>query len=121
MIIKILSEKFTVCKVNDLSQINFNDTFLFVGKTDKELSLVCQEDSLPFHCTTYENGWRAFRFEGELDFSLIGILSEVTKILAENQIAVFAVSTFNTDYILIKETMLETAISALSAHGYQIV
>ena len=67
-----------------------------------------------------DDGWRAFRIQGTLDFSLIGILSKISTILAENKIGIFAVSTFNTDYILVKENNFDSALNALKEHGYEI-
>ena len=68
-----------------------------------------------------EDGWRAFRIQGMLDFSLIGILSDISRILAENKIGIFAISTFNTDYILTKEENYQKALDVLSRAGYKIV
>jgi len=67
-----------------------------------------------------EDGWKGFRIEGILDFSLIGILSKISAILADNKIGIFAVSTYNTDYILVKEGDLERAAQALSKAGYVV-
>ena len=67
-----------------------------------------------------EDGWRGFRIEGVLDFSLVGILSKLSTILAENQIGIFAVSTFNTDYILVKEENFDRAMDVLAAAGYEV-
>ena len=64
--------------------------------------------------------WKAFRICGTLDFSLIGILSRISAILAEHKIGIFAVSTFNTDYILVKKELFETALAALKEAGYSI-
>ena len=69
----------------------------------------------------HEDGWKAFRIQGILDFSLIGILSKLSTLLAENCIGVFAISTFNTDYILTKKDNYEKAINVLSSAGYKIV
>ena len=68
-----------------------------------------------------EDGWRAFRIQGVLDFSLIGILADISRILAENKIGIFAISTFNTDYILTKEENYQKALDVLSRAGYTIV
>ena len=67
-----------------------------------------------------DDGWKAFRIVGTLDFSLIGILARISKILASNEIGIFAISTYNTDYILIKEDNFEKAISVLKSAGYRI-
>ena len=75
---------------------------------------------MPSETTAREDGWKGFRIEGVLDFSLIGILSKISTILAENKIGIFAVSTYNTDYILVKEENFERALSVLSEAGYEI-
>lgn len=121
MEIKKLEYRFSVCKVKDYSQVHFNSRFCFTGKTDEEWSLVCMTEDVPENVTAQEDGWRAFRIQGVLDFSLIGILSRITTILAENKIGIFAISTFNTDYILVKEEQLDTALETLAKAGYEIV
>ena len=75
---------------------------------------------MPDNAINREDGWRAFRICGELDFSLIGILARVTKILASNQVGIFAISTYNTDYILTKEEDYDRALSVLKNAGYSI-
>ena len=76
---------------------------------------------MPSNVTERDDGWKAFRIQGILDFSWIGILSEISGILAENKIGIFAVSTFNTDYILTKKENYEMAIQVLSDAGYKII
>ena len=68
-----------------------------------------------------EDGFQAFRIEGVLDFSLIGILSKLSAVLADNGIGIFAVSTFQTDYILVKKENYENALKLLDAAGYTII
>lgn len=121
MEIKIIEQEFSICKINDINQVNFEDEFCFVGKTDEELSLVCTTDSVPGNTVEREDNWRGFRIQGVLDFSLIGILSKISTLLADNHISIFAVSTFNTDYIFVKSGSFEKALSILKAGGYQIV
>ena len=120
MKLKVIHEIFTVCKIQDINQIDLNMDYCFVGKTDEEISLVCPMRNVPRDTTGREDGWRAFRIEGVLDFSLIGILSKISALLAENQIGIFAVSTFNTDYILMKEENFEKAMAVLGTAGYVI-
>lgn len=85
------------------------------------ISLVCMTHNTPLHTTERDDGWKGFRIQGILDFSLIGILSKISKILAENKIGIFAVSTYNTDYILVKKENFQRAMDALSAAGYDII
>ncbi len=111
----------SVCKLTDTEGIDFLDEFVFVGKTDEEISLVCREEKVPENTTARDDGWKGFRIEGVLDFSLIGILSKLAGILADNKIGIFAVSTFNTDYILVKEENFERALHVLAQAGYEII
>ncbi len=120
MKIKIIDQEFSICKVNDFSEINLLETFYFVSKTDKELSVVCNTQSVPKNCIKRDDGWKAFRIEGELDFSLIGILANISSILATAKIGIYVVSTFDTDYVLTKEENFNKAIQVLTAHEYQI-
>ena len=119
--LQVLPDEMTICKVKDLAQIDLSKELVFVGKTDEELSLVCKTADAPAETTERDDGWRAFRIEGVLDFSLIGILSKISTILAENQIGIFAVSTYNTDYILVKEENFARALDVLGEKGYTIV
>lgn len=121
MELKTLDHKLSVCKVTDISDIDLSADIYFIGKTDEELSLVCRTEDTPINTTERSDGWRGFRIQGVLDFSLIGILSKLSGILAENNIGIFAVSTFNTDYILVKEESYSRALEVLAAKGYTIV
>ena len=118
MELKVLPYSFTVCKVSTINHIDLNTEFCFVGKTDDEISLVCKTEDTPTDTTERDDGWKGFRIEGVLDFSLIGILSKISSILAENKIGIFAVSTFNTDYIFVKSENFDRALSALKKKGY---
>lgn len=106
MEIKKLGYDFSVCKVKDYSLVDFNREFIFVGKTDEENSLVCPTSEVPSNATEKDDGWKAFRIQGILEFSLIGILSAISGILAENKIGIFAISTFNTDLYTYKSRKL---------------
>jgi len=112
--------EFTVCKLSSAETIDLSDDFCFVGKTDEEISLVCKSDRVPDNTTERDDGWKAFRIQGVLDFSLIGILSKLSTILAENKIGIFAVSTYNTDYILVKKDDFDRALKVLSEKGYTV-
>lgn len=120
MELQALDARLTVCKAESIDDIDLNCQPLFVGITDEEISVVCPENKVPAVTEAREDGWRAFRICGELDFSLIGILSKITAVLAEEKIGVFAVSTYNTDYILTKEENFERALSALESRGYTV-
>lgn len=120
MEIKILNQEFSICKLKDLSEVDCSDEFCFISKTDEEISLVCSSRLVPKNIIECDHGWRAFRIQGILDFSLIGILSKISTLLAENKIGIFAISTYNTDYILTKVQDFDKAITVLMNNGYKI-
>ena len=120
MELKRIDHKLTVCKVKDVSSINLDADFYFIGRTDEELSLVCKTEDTPQNTVERDDEWRGFRIQGVLDFSLIGILSKLSGILANYKIGIFAVSTYNTDYILVKEENYERALTVLASEGYTI-
>jgi len=94
--------------------------YCFIGKTDEENSLVCITDDIPANATECDDGWRAFRIQGILDFSLIEILSKISTLLA-GKIGIFAISTYNMDYVLTKKEKFDKAIDVLLKSGYHIV
>lgn len=118
MKIEKIDQDFSICKVKDYSQVNFESEYVFIGRTDEENSLVCITENVPDNVTERDDDWKAFRIQGELDFSLVGILSEISTLLAENKIGIFAVSTYNTDYILTKSGNYDKALKVLADAGY---
>jgi len=115
--LSILPETLAVCQsqFSDIMSIAWvleGDGFLSVTRTTDELSIVCDQEIIPddIQC---EKDWRAFKIESKLHFSLAGILSPLTTPLAEADISVFVVSTFDTDYILVKQDKLEEASAIL--------
>ncbi len=88
-------------------------------RTDEETSVVCREATVP-EGVRAEPGWRAIRVAGPLDFALTGVLLSLVRPLAAAQVAVFVVSTFDTDYVLVKEAALERALAALADVGHRV-
>ena len=121
MNLQILPQAFTVCQISDLTGVDFSREFVFVAKTDEEISLVCETEFVPQNTITREDGWRAFRVSGVLEFSLVGVLSSLSAVLAAAGISIFAVSTYNTDYLLTRTDAFDRAITALSSAGYAIL
>ncbi len=119
--IKKIYQDFSICQVEDYSLVNLDSEYSFIAKTEEERSLVCITKEVPSNVIRRDDGWKAFCVQGVLDFSLIGILSKISTILAERGISIFAVSTYNTDYILIKDTNYEKALEVLRSSGYEIV
>ena len=121
MELEIMPYDLTVCKVKDVKAVNTDAEFFFLGRTDEEISLVCVTADTPDETVEREDGWRGFRIVGTLDFSLVGILSKISAVLADNGIGIFAVSTYNTDYILVRADDLDKAEAALSKQGYVFI
>lgn len=117
MELELLPMEFSVSKVSDYSGVDLEVPFTFIGSTDCERSLVCPTMCVPSETIERVDGWRAFRITGQLDFSLVGILQGILSALSGDGIAVFAVSTFDTDYILVGSEHLEPSVSALESAG----
>lgn len=118
MRLEILSPDFSVCKLHDMSGLDLRAEFTFLGSTDAELSLVCPTANAPRSALERSDGWRGFRVCGQLAFSLTGILAEIASTLAAESIPLFALSTFDTDYIFLKAEYLERARQTLTARGH---
>ena len=114
MQLKRLPYELTVCQVKALSDIAFCGDFYALTKTDEELSLVCETKHVPAKALAREDGWKAFRIEGVLDFSMIGVLSAVSQVLAQGGVSIFALSTYNTDYLLVKRESFQKAAKLLT-------
>ncbi len=110
----------SVCRLRDVGGIDVSSEFFFLARTPDEVSLVCLTEDVPIEAEKAEHGWGMFRVEGELDFALIGVLSRLTAVLADKGISVFAASTFNTDYILVKKHQLDLARASLAEAGYEV-
>lgn len=121
MELKVLDGEFCICKLSGID-INLADMqYCFFAKTEDEASLVCLKESLPGRAAIIDGQWRGMRIVGQLDFALVGILSKIANILASENVALFTVSTFDTDYFFVKEYNLEKAINALSKNGYAVI
>ncbi len=128
---RVLLESLAVCRLASDARTPawaLEGGFLCVVRTPDELSIVCMEDACPEDvCTedrmpaaTVERGWVALKLEGTFPFSMTGVLASFVQPLAETQIPIFAISTFDTDYVLIKRENLAQAVSALAAAGHEL-
>ena len=109
----------TVCRLGGADLIPdwaVQGAFFSITRTAEELSVVCPEKLVPKDVRS-ERGWRALRVAGVIDFSVIGLLAGLTAPLAEAGISVFAISTYDTDYLLVREHDLERAIELLRNAG----
>ena len=121
MELRAIEGEFSVCKVEDYSQVNFGAQYYFIDRTDDENSLVCLTRDVPQNATHRDDGWRAMRVQGALDFSLVGILAKLSGTLAESGVGIFAVSTYDTDYILAKRENFPRALDALRRAGHRVL
>ena len=119
--IHCLNPVFSICRLEQLKPEYLMHPFAFSAVTDEERSLVIPEEYAPEDAVECSGGWRGMRIEGQLDFSLTGILAGITGVLAEADIPVFAVSTFRTDYIFVKEELFERTCRKLEEAGYAVL
>jgi hypothetical protein len=120
--LSLLADQFAVCQLEACAAIPVWATtgrFFWVARTPDEVSIVCIEERVPSGVRS-ERGWRAFKLEGPFDFAQTGILASVLSPLAEAGVGIFALSTYDTDYILIKGSQLEQAVAALEACGHSV-
>ena len=121
MKLRILPHALSVCQVGSVKDVDPDAPFYFIGKTEEEMSLVCRTEDCPENTVSREDGWRGFFVDGVLDFSLTGILAKLAETLAQAGVPIFAVSTWNTDYILVKAEQFGKAVDALTEAGYTFV
>lgn len=128
--ISVLEDTYSICRLEAASAIPdwaLNNNFVSITRTAEELSIVCCQKYIPenisdaIQCIEHADGWKALKVEGPLDFGLTGILSGISKALADKEISIFAVSTYDTDYILIRKEVLERAVQALLDAGFEVL
>lgn len=124
MELKLLENKYKVIKLNPNEHVDLEglskEEIYSITKTDEELSIVVNKD-INIKSDIIEDNWRIIKIVGTLDFSLIGILSKISTILANANISIFALSTYNTDYILVKDDKIKQAIKVLEENNYKFI
>ena len=118
----LLDDTFAVCRLDSASSIPpwaIADELFSITRTADELSIICRQDAVP-EGILCERGWRCWRVAGTIPFSVVGILASLTAPLAEAGISVFAISTFDTDYLLVKEKDRAAAVEALRGRGHSV-
>jgi hypothetical protein len=119
----ILPERYAVCRLAaeaDFPEWARPSDLLALLRTRDELSVVCAERFAPPEARA-ERGWRVLQVHGRLDFALVGVLASIAAPLARAGVSIFALSTFDTDYILVKEISLERAVAALTQEGFLVL
>jgi hypothetical protein len=120
--LSVLPELYAICRLSPEAHVPDwakAGNFLSITRTSDELSIVCVETGVP-ESVRCDRGWRCLKLEGPLDLSLTGILASLLSPLAEARINIFAVSTFDTDYLLVKEEKLARATEVLTRAGHRI-
>ena len=120
----VLKDFYAICRFDkeaSVPQWIIKSDFYNITKTPDELSLVCNQDLIKTSETTLiDKNWRCIKIDNLLDLSLTGIIAEISKILKESKIPIFTISTYNTDYIFVKDQKLENAIECLKKNGHHI-
>jgi hypothetical protein len=120
--LSVLEGKFAICRLSPRSSFPdwaLNETFFSITRTPDELSVVCPEDLAP-ESERRETGWQCLKVQGPLDFSMIGVMASLASTLADAGISLLAISTFDTDYLLIREKDFESAIFELGRAGHTV-
>ena len=120
--LSVLHDRLAVCRLEPSAEIPPWATgapFFCVTRTPEELSVVCPEERVPAGITC-ESGWRALKLEGPFGFGLTGVLASVAAPLAESEVGILAIATYDTDYVLVKEEQLDPAIAALCERRYEV-
>jgi hypothetical protein len=121
--LSVLGDRYAICRLSpedNLPDWAERGEFRSLTRTGDELSVVCAEDGVP-ETVQSDKGWRCLKVRGPLDFSLTGVLVSLARPLAEAGISIFAMSTYDTDYILVKEAELDRALAALAQLGHEII
>lgn len=117
----VKKERYAICKLAAVPDLCKIKGFCSVSVTEKEVSLVCEQGSIPETAVKVSDNWIMFEVLGKLDFSIVGLVSEISTALAEKNIPIFAISTYDTDFFLVKRKHMERAIDALVTTGYPVV
>jgi hypothetical protein len=123
LVLHLLNDTFTINKLPQFAEIPSilaKGEMCFILRTDEELCVVCPDFMAPNN-VQQELGWRCLKIEGEMKMQEVGVLASVTQPLAEANIPLFAISTFNTDYVFVMEEHLVNAVQALQKAGHEFV
>ena len=121
MKILLLRDNLSIFQVYSVEDLDLSIKPLHIGVTNDEISVIAPTNTVPSITINRNDGWKMFRVEGVLDFSSVGIVSSISSVLAKAKLSIFSVSTYNTDYILVKNNNLDKAIKALNAAGLEVI
>ena len=120
----LLKDTFTICKFKNEMEIPSSikaSPFYSITRTADELSVVCEQSRIPEHFTEINRDWCVLKVIGPLDFSLMGIIADISAILKSEEISIFTISTYQTDYVLVKSSNVDKAIEALKTKGHTFI
>ena len=118
----VLEDELAVARLDASESIpawGLGGSFSSITRTPEEVSIVCAAAAVPAGIRA-ERGWRSLRVAGRLDFSLAGVLASIAGPLAAADVSIFAVSTYDTDYVLVRQQSLPTAIASLRTAGHEV-
>ena len=118
----MLKNKYAICTLPNTAPIPdwaLTETLISITRTDKELTIVCKQDMTPSELQCDIN-WRCFKIDGSFDLNQTGVISSISSPLADAGISIYIISTYDTDYFLVKEGNLDKTISTLSDIGHNI-
>ncbi|MGF1983388.1 ACT domain-containing protein [Lactococcus taiwanensis] len=121
MKILLLRDNLSIFQVYSVEDLDLSIKPLHIGLTNDEISVIAPTNTVPSITINRNDGWKMFKVEGVLDFSSVGIVSSISSVLAKAKLSIFSVSTYNTDYILVKNNNLDKAIKALNAAGLEVI
>jgi uncharacterized protein len=121
--LELLPDRLAICRLEpDQADLDWDlgEGLLSVTFNDEEVSVICEEAHAPADAEV-SRGWRCFRVAGPLDLEMVGVLAALAAPLAAEGVSIFAISTFDTDHILVRGADLDRAVDALRAAGHEIV
>lgn len=120
----VLPKKYSICRLSPNAALPHwivKAEFFSVTRTKDELSIVAEQDEEVSEDIICSRDWRIMKIEGPLDLTLIGLIAEVSGIFKDAGIAIFTLSTYDTDYILVKEVDLKNGVTALESSGHEVI
>ena len=120
---KLLKGSYSIYRLNKDSAIpdwTCDSEFYSITRTREELSIVCKHVDIEMDNIKIDKHWRILKITGPLDLSLIGIIADISGLLKENQIPIFTISTYDTDYILVKNQYTDKALTVLKNNGHKV-
>lgn len=121
MLLHSIDKEFSVYKTTKLSPRLLQGEFVFIGKTDSELSVICETRLVPDDALTAEHGWKCFRIAQDASFEKYGMISFLSGIIADQKASTLVIGTYDTDYLFVKKEKMDQVIHALIQNGCSFI